>query len=173
MEHAKEKMMDTFLELAENAPISKIKVKHLTDASGYNRCTFYQYFNDIYDLLEQLEDSLITKISNEVQKAYDDSTSYSELLEIATASLQEFSRPLCILMGPNGSPSFQFKYKNALRPILASAISRHNNEFNDIILEYALGAFISTTRYWYKHPETMSSKELAKTIYKLMMNGIL
>ena len=173
MENAKKKMIYTYMELAKEQPISKIKVSHVTTSSGYNRCTFYQYFEDIYDLLDQTEDLIIDEIKSEVLKAHSDSTDYAGLLEIATSSLNKFSQLLYVMMGPEGSPSFQYKYRNALRPVIASFIKNQNVEFNDIVLEYVLGAFISCVRYWYENQNTITPKELAEVIYKLTTNGIL
>jgi AcrR family transcriptional regulator len=172
MENAKEKMMRTYLELATEQPIIKIKVAHVTAAAGYNRCTFYQYFDDIYDLLDQTENMLIEEIKTVVMEAHSESTDYTGNIEIATSSLNKFSKYLYTLTGPNGSPSFQFKYKNALRPVVASVIRKHNMDFNDIVLEYTLGAFVSCVRYWYENQDTITPEELAEIIYKLTVNGV-
>lgn len=37
----------------------KITVKDITNKAGYNRGTFYEYFTDVYDVLNYIEDSLI------------------------------------------------------------------------------------------------------------------
>ena len=49
-------LMDAFWTLYKKKRIEKITVKNITDAAGYNRSTFYQYFLDVYDILAQLED---------------------------------------------------------------------------------------------------------------------
>lgn len=50
---------DAFCALYRAKPIETITVKELTEKAGYNRCTFYQYFSDIYGLLTFLEDQVL------------------------------------------------------------------------------------------------------------------
>ena len=50
----KKAIMDSFIELLNKNPFDKITVKEIVEHCGINRNTFYYYFQDIYDLLEQL-----------------------------------------------------------------------------------------------------------------------
>lgn len=56
MDDTKEKLINAYLTLAQKQPVNMIKVKHVTNLANYNRCIFYQYFDDIYDPLDQTED---------------------------------------------------------------------------------------------------------------------
>lgn len=47
---------DTFLELMQEKPVSKITVKEVCDKAEINRGTFYKHYQDCYDLLEKIED---------------------------------------------------------------------------------------------------------------------
>ncbi len=40
-------------------PIEKISIKEITELAGYNRGTFYLYYNDVYDLLHQIEEEIL------------------------------------------------------------------------------------------------------------------
>lgn len=42
----------------------KITVKQITDLAGYNRGTFYLYFKDVYDLLEDIEAKMLQVIED-------------------------------------------------------------------------------------------------------------
>ena len=48
---AKEILAESFREIAEKKPISKITVRDITDNCGYSPATFYRHFNDKYDLI--------------------------------------------------------------------------------------------------------------------------
>lgn len=50
---------DSFYELRKNNPINKIKVTDICDCANINRSTFYEYFNDVYDLTSKLERLMI------------------------------------------------------------------------------------------------------------------
>ena len=172
MEDTRQKLIHAFLKLAKKQPINMIKVKHVTDLADYNRCTFYQYFDDIYDLLDQIEDQILSDIKIEIEKAYADSISYEEIVTIASASFEKYGEILTILMGSNGSPSFQKKYMNTLRPVISSIMKNKNLKFNDFIVEYAIGGFIATVNHWYHHQESMSLQEVTSLIYDLTTKGI-
>lgn len=46
---------ETMIELLEEKPLHKIKVKELCEKAGINRATFYHNFEDIYNVYEVLE----------------------------------------------------------------------------------------------------------------------
>lgn len=66
-EQTKLRIIDVFLELIHEKKWDKITVKELCFATEITRGTFYQYFNDIYDLMEQIEDTLITDLNRRYQ----------------------------------------------------------------------------------------------------------
>lgn len=58
----KQDLMDAFWALYCEQKIARITVKAITHSVGYNRSTFYKYFTDVYDVLEQIENSLIPSL---------------------------------------------------------------------------------------------------------------
>lgn len=50
----KKLIFHTFIELLEQKPFDKITVKDIVETCGINRNTFYYYYSDIYDLLEEI-----------------------------------------------------------------------------------------------------------------------
>lgn len=54
--------LEAFCILCNKKPVGKITIKEITAKAGYNRCTFYQYFHDVYDLLAYIEDEVIVRI---------------------------------------------------------------------------------------------------------------
>lgn len=45
---------ETFLELLRQKPFDKITIKDIVESCNINRNTFYYYYSDIYDLLEEI-----------------------------------------------------------------------------------------------------------------------
>ena len=58
----KKNLINAFWSLYCEKRIEKITVKEITQKAGYNRGTFYEYFTDIYDVLEQIEESLVPSL---------------------------------------------------------------------------------------------------------------
>ncbi|QNO15346.1 TetR/AcrR family transcriptional regulator [Alkalicella caledoniensis] len=58
----KQNLMDAFWNLYCEKRIEKITVKEITNKAGYNRGTFYEYFTDVYNVLDEIENSLIPSL---------------------------------------------------------------------------------------------------------------
>lgn len=50
----KKMISDTFVDLLEKKPFDKITIKDIVETCGINRNTFYYYYSDIYELLEEI-----------------------------------------------------------------------------------------------------------------------
>lgn len=71
-EKTKQAFLDAFCDFYEQKPIEKISVQEIADAAGYNRSTFYQYFCDIYELLECVENDVIDYMQKKAFEGKDD-----------------------------------------------------------------------------------------------------
>lgn len=56
----------TFIDLLSTKPFDKITIRDIVEGCGINRNTFYYYYSDIYDLLEEI----FTKKINEMVEAH-------------------------------------------------------------------------------------------------------
>lgn len=65
-EKTRNAIVDTFCAMYEKMPIEKIFVKDVIEQAGYNRSTFYQYFSDIYALLDYVENDVINTIRSKI-----------------------------------------------------------------------------------------------------------
>ena len=67
-EKTRQTFVEVFCELYSQKPIEKISIQEIANKSGYNRSTFYQYFTDIYELLDSVENDLLNDIKEELAK---------------------------------------------------------------------------------------------------------
>ena len=58
----KKAIREAFLALRKTKPLEKIKVSDVCDLAMCIRATFYRYYQDIYDLNNQLEDEAINRL---------------------------------------------------------------------------------------------------------------
>ncbi|MDD3306418.1 MAG: TetR/AcrR family transcriptional regulator [Acetobacterium sp.] len=56
----RQNLIDSFWRLYCKKSIEKITVKEICALAGYNRSTFYVYFKDAYEILEEIEEQTIT-----------------------------------------------------------------------------------------------------------------
>lgn len=80
----KKAVIDTFIEILNKKPLSKITVTEIIKTCGINRNTFYYYFEDIYSLVDYLFHTEIQKL----QEITDISDSLSDECEIVLEFLK-------------------------------------------------------------------------------------
>lgn len=61
-ECTRQNLVNAFCDLYKQKPIEKISISEITSSAGYHRSTFYQYFIDIYDVLEYIENNVLSYI---------------------------------------------------------------------------------------------------------------
>lgn len=75
----KRAIISTFLELVNKKSLDKITVKDIVDKCGINRNTFYYYYRDIYDLIENIFNIEGQKV---IEKEGTEGSFYDELSEV-------------------------------------------------------------------------------------------
>lgn len=78
-------IMETFITLLEERPLSKITVKDIVDTCGINRNTFYYYFHDIPELVEVI-------VKEEAQAIIQKYPSVTTIMECFDALIEFASR---------------------------------------------------------------------------------
>ena len=68
IEKTKEKIQKSFLQLLKEKHFMKISVRDITTVAAINRGTFYLHYQDKYDLLSQMEESLLEGLEFHLQR---------------------------------------------------------------------------------------------------------
>lgn len=104
-ERTKANLITAFCKILENKKFDKITVKEITDQAGYYRSTFYQYFTDISDLMDYVENIFIEDIKK--QTLYNlSNSSIDDLILNSVSFFDNDSQYLPILFGNNANPAF-------------------------------------------------------------------
>lgn len=171
----KQNLIDAFWSLYCEKRIEKITVKEITQKAGYNRGTFYEYFIDVYDVLEQIEQSLIPTL-NELPPITMPNNNMGMPLDMFLKLYEQNAKYYSVLLGDNGDPAFASKLKNSTKPTLKQAFSENHDLDStelDFILEYVLSAMIGIMSYWFTHEKVLPAEDLIALIYDLMQNGVM
>lgn len=174
-EQTKQNLIDAFWALYCEKSIEKITVKEITQKAGYNRGTFYEYFTDIYDVLEQIEESLIPSL-NELPPISFGNEHMGIPIDMFMKLYEKNSKYYSVLLGDHGDPAFASKLKNSTKPILKQAFAekyKGNQIEFDFVLEYVLSGMIGIMSYWFRHDKAMTSEELIALMQELMEHGVM
>lgn len=171
----RQNLVEAFWSLYCEQRIEKITVKDITNKAGYNRGTFYEYFTDVYDVLNYIEDSLIPTLE-ELPPISVQAKSLGMPLGSFIELYNQNSKYYSVLLGDNGDPAFVSKLKTAIKPTLVNIFSDQPNVNQielDYILEYTLSAMIGIMSYWFNQSGSLSDSELFELLNRLMEQGVM
>lgn len=171
----RENLIDAFWGLYCEKRIEKITIKEITQKAGYNRGTFYEYFTDVYDVLESIENSLIPTM-DELPPFSTPTGTLGMPLDMFLKLYEQNSKYYSVLLGDNGDPAFASKLKNSIKPtIMQMFIGKTDIEIKEVdyILEYTLSAMIGIMSYWLKQKNPISNDDLFDLIHRLMDKGVM
>jgi AcrR family transcriptional regulator len=171
----KQNLIDAFWSLYCEKRIEKITVKEITQRAGYNRGTFYEYFTDVYDILDQIEQSLVPSLDELPPTTKPDHTTDMSF-DIFLKLYEQNGKYYSVLLGDHGDPAFASKMKNSIKPLLiqvmAEKVDRNDIEL-DFILEYILSAMIGIVSYWFRMNKVLPAEDLIVLMYQLMDNEVI
>ena len=169
----RENLTQAFWSLYRQQRIERITVKDITAKAGYNRSTFYEYFVDIYDVLNQLEEALLEYLKEQALNSLENGLNDDIIPKLANV-FEAKGDYLGILLGENGDPYFAQKMKAILRPAVSNALGLPEKDIHAAyIFEFGLSAIIATLTHWYNNQKDIQSKELVRLIHSMIASGIL
>lgn len=168
-EQTKNNLQQAFWSVYGKKPIEKISIKEITDLAGYNRGTFYLYYQDIYDILDQSENEILMKIDNILKKNLGEivELNLSGLITSVMELVHPYSDYSTILLGDNGDPKFASKLKELLRPFLLKGFLSKVEDYTDyqreLLEEFWLSGMLGIVQKWTFDPQ-ISLEELISFI---------
>lgn len=169
----KKMLLQGLTKLMSEKKISNITVKELTDLADVNRSTFYLYYKDIFDMVEQIETEMLTDFISTAQKFFKEPSIYNNLVSFFTY-LFEFvqqNAELCkILLGPDGDYTFIEKLKHTIKqsllPVDDTLSKLHYQR------PYMLSGCIGIIQQWLEDDMKMPPRELAVIVTEMIPKRI-
>jgi len=156
--------VDIFCELYCHKPIEKITVQEIANKSGYNRSTFYQYFCDIYALLEYIENDVIDCM----RQVRDNRTDMQNLITLH----KEKGAYLNALLGDYGSIRFTERLKKSIPIEEWNSKLPIDNPLNPYLIEFRLSTTLSLFRLWHRRQNDLSTEDMLRLITCLYRGGV-
>ena len=169
-EQTKQNLMDAFWSFYTRKKIEQITIKAITEKAGYNRGTFYEYFSDVYDVLDQIECGLIPGIDEIPPLQNPASETGMVPLDLFMKLYEKNNRYYAVLLGENGDPAFAGKLKRAVKPMIGAAFFSGESSplETDYRLEIMLSAMIGILGYWFENGQNLPAERLIALVYDFM-----
>ena len=170
-EKTRQSFVDIFCELYMKKPIEKISVQEISNKSGYNRSTFYQYFSDIYALLAYIEKDVLEYL----QKMFIDKNcmEQSSDFQILIRLFEEKGKYLEALLGDYGNNRFLEKLKKEIFSGEMNLSFPKDHPLLPYLIEFHISTPISLFRLWQRRKKELTLEELSALIQNLCTTGIM
>ncbi|GIP24247.1 TetR/AcrR family transcriptional regulator [Paenibacillus sp. J22TS3] len=169
-EKTKQIFIDVFCELYSQKPIEKISIQEIANKSGYNRSTFYQYFSDIYELLDFVETNLLNYIKEEL--ANKELSMHTVQNALHCLDKREYLTILTAILGDYGSTRFLNRLKREIALDRLELNFPQNHTITPYLVEFYLSTSLSLFRLWLQRQKDLSSEEFFMLVDNLYTKGI-
>lgn len=165
----KQDFIDAFCLLYSQKPLEKITVQEIARKAGYNRGTFYQYFFDIDELVDYVENELLNFIREKRGKAGGGHNSFVEdLLEL----YQTKSTYINAMMGTFGSSRFLEKLKTESSLNIPELDLPDDHPLKPYLVEFHLSSTLSLFRLWLRRNKDLPIEDLMALLANLYNGAI-
>lgn len=94
---------DALASLLKEKPLNKVTVKELCELAGINRATFYKYYSDPFDLMDQIEKEFLLALQKNLKTS---PGSFREIFIYIMANIQADGERYLALFSENGDNKF-------------------------------------------------------------------
>lgn len=175
VQRTKKAIRNAFLQLLAYKEVDKISVKEIADMADVDRKTVYNYYDGVYDILDELE--------NELAQAFEKAIGN---FDFATRNVQEIFLELArvlnqhieiygLLMKINGNTRLVSKFVVYLKEKIGQVIGRVSDyaaEKIEVAAEYVTSGMYMAYRHWFNSDRKQSLEDFTLDVSRLVMGGL-
>ncbi len=169
----KKLIQDAFLELLEKRPLAKINVTEICRLADVNRSTFYAYYNDVQELLHEIENDVLSQIpvSKQLPAMTTDNKEFLRLLEKLFSYVKQNERLFKALIIKTDSNAFTRK----LVETILRSYPKDTAGKSEVILNYgyiyAIYGAIGVLMEWILTGFPVSEKVFARIVLEMSIRA--
>lgn len=173
----KKAIRNAFVELLSKKDIDHITVKDISDTADINRKTFYNYYSGVYQIVDELENEIVTAFDElvvEIDLRHDIENPYlifEKLTSILNRDIDFYSHVMKIDSKSTLTPKIINNLKEKMWGSFYTQIAIDEETFN-IIIEYVFSGMLAVYRCWFNSDRNISLEQLAKPVSILTSYGI-
>ncbi|PQD95988.1 TetR/AcrR family transcriptional regulator [Pradoshia eiseniae] len=171
----KKLIQQSFIKILEKKPFESITIGEITKTAKINRGTFYLHFEDKYDLLEQMEQQLISDLGahlDKLQSSYSPHHTFEKQQEQLASTLFSFigmhSPILKIFLSDHGRAGFHIRFRDAFSEkvrVNLEKIEGFGDKLNvplEYFLSFITSAFLGLIEQWVQNDLDKTPSEMTK-----------
>ena len=171
----KQVIRDSFFRLMKDKPMEKITVSDIIRSADINRSTFYFYYDDIFDMIEQINNEIFDYFNKEIVSTsfkfsgYEDYEKYIErYLVFCTENVE-----LCRFITTNGcNNDLANRIRKSIEAVIPnSAAVFDKNESEYYLTTFAISAILYTILEWIDDQMQVPPSEMARFLTEIYVFG--
>ncbi len=170
----RQSFIDAFWKLYRDNPVEKIRIEALSKEAGFNRTTFYEYFLDIYDILQQAEDRLIDEYRASLHALFPEGVKEAakeDIMKAVVTLFDKYGDRIFILTGQTGDSSFSSRLEEQALPLMHAMLGTDAGAYTNYIVAFVYNAISGVIKYWYNSGKQLAEEELLSLIYGILTEG--
>lgn len=160
----KKLIKEATLELLEKKPLNKITITDICKTADVNRSTFYSYYQNIIELVKEIEDDILKQLPN-ITALPTNKKAYLEILEDFFFYVKENYRIFKILIIQNNNSEFS---KRLIETVIKNYPCYNNNKviekYNYI---YCISGVIGLIKEWISSDFNISVSEFSELVFDI------
>ena len=171
----KKLIQQSFVKILEKKPFESITIGEITKTAKINRGTFYLHFQDKFDLLDQMEQQLISDLGahlDKLQSSYSPHHTFEKQQENLASTLFCFigmySPVLKIFLSDHGRAGFHIRFRDAFSDkvrVNLEKIEGFGDQLNvpiEYFLSFITSAFLGLIEQWVQNDLDKTPSEMTK-----------
>lgn len=176
IERTKRNIREAFTSLLMEKDLSNITVKEISERADINRKTFYMYFSNIDDIVDDMEKNLVDKFIKVINgftfsdPSFDPYAFFESLNSVISENIELYRRLNAIGM----LPGLISHVKDIMIDIFMQQYNLNysdNSERYTLYAEYAASGILSMYAKWFSMNSDITLEELTKTAGELTIYG--
>ena len=169
----KKKLKEAFISLYIKNGMSGITVNAVAKKAGCNRCTFYNHYETLQELLKEIEDEIIEQLQQvPLTISFDGyeniNTFFSQMLE----TVELYGDTVYCLLGSNGDAAFRKRLQETIKKkFLQTTNKQIEVEKLEYLQTYVTSAVLGLVEHWYSTGKKYSTEEFLHITQALVANG--
>jgi AcrR family transcriptional regulator len=154
----------------ESHPLSAIKVTQICELADVNRSTFYSYYDDIFELLDEMENEIIEKIPTQEKLGRTTVKVVAERFTVFFDYVKENKKTFSILLNENSRG-----FANKMMTFVVEHFSPNGMSEADPELRYgyifAMNGVIGIMKEWIKEDFPFTPAKFAELAIKMSVRS--
>ena len=168
-------ILNAFWTVYQQKPIDRITIKDISDTAHVHRSTFYRYFTDVYDLLDQFEKNILDDIKTtlEITHGTQEVVDLISHAGVIVGALKGYAPAIYHLTSPDGDPRFRSKLRELMYTYFSQfPFSENHSQKSEYLFNFIYTNILANLNFWYANRDKYSLEQIVNYSKLLVSDGI-